>query len=186
MYTRVIGLCVCLAPLSLALVGCGDDSGEPSAAEANCTPGEQSKPTGNKATDPCPQNDVMSMCVPFPQFVAVTECCTAVGANCPAAGKWRRSCQCISTAPMLMNMGGAGGANGNPATMTCGDGVVQSFAPRNEKCDPGGNGMPAQIPTTCGALNMGSGMVMCDPKTCQYDTSMCSGANVGAGGAGGS
>ena len=179
MYTRVIGLCVCFA---LALLGCGDDEGEPTAADANCTPGQQSTPSGNKMTDPCPQNDVSSMCMPFPQFVAVTECCNAVGANCPAVGKWRRSCQCISTNPQ--SMGGAGAAPVAPMGK-CGDGMVQPAAPFNEKCDPGdGQQKAAIVMATCGSLAMGGGMLMCDPKTCQYDTSMCTGNN-GGGGAGG-
>jgi hypothetical protein len=181
MYTRVIGLSVCLA---LALLGCGDDDGGGDAANASCTPGQQSTPSGNKQTDPCPQNDMASMCMPFPQFVAVTECCNAVGANCPAVGKWRRSCQCISTNPQTM-AGRGGGGSGAPGMPKCGDGMVQPAAPFNEKCDPGdGMQKAAIVMASCGSLNMGTGMVMCDPRTCQYDTSMCSGS-TGGGGSGG-
>jgi hypothetical protein len=181
MYTRVIGLCVCFA---LALFGCGDDEGAVGPENAPCTPGAQSMPSLDRSKDPCPQNDVMSMCMPFPQMVAVTECCTAIGPNCPAMGRWRRTCSCIPTTPPVTGMGGAGGSSG--AMMPkCGDGVVQAGAPFNEKCDPGdGQSKAAAIPATCSSLGMGSGMVACT-NTCQYDMMMCSGTN-GGGGAGGS
>ena len=48
MYTRVIGLSVCLVPLLLAVAGCGDDDDAP--PDMSCAPGLQSKPTGDPKT----------------------------------------------------------------------------------------------------------------------------------------
>jgi hypothetical protein len=191
MYTRVIGLCVCLAPLSVALLSCGDD-GEIIAANAECLPGAKSVPSGNRMTDPCPQNDVVSMCMPFPQYQAVTVCCDKDDPDpmkhCPRAKRWRRSCECIPPGGPMAGMGTGGAGGAGAMTKKCGDGEIQPANPFNEKCDPGNAalGKPAQIPTTCGAMNMGTGMVMCDPDSCTYDLSMCSGTNVGNSGAGGS
>lgn len=61
-----------------------------------------------------------------------------------------------------------GGGNG-----MCGDGMV---AP-GEQCD----GAMLQG-FDCGSLGLGSGTLACDPMTCTFDTSMCSGGGGGTGG----
>ncbi len=61
-----------------------------------------------------------------------------------------------------------GGGNG-----MCGDGQV---AP-GEQCD----GAMLQG-FDCGSLGLGSGTLGCDPMTCTFDTSMCSGGGGGTGG----
>lgn len=183
MYTRVIGMSVCLVPLLLAVAGCGDDDEPTGAQNAPCAPGLQSMPTGDPKTDPCPQNDMKSMCF-MPAYVAVTECCMGPGPNCPRAGTWNRLCQCIPATGTGLGRGGAsGGAAGAPSLAAkCGDGEVQSGMPRYEVCDPGnGADKAAKIPSTCSAMMGGSGLLMCDPVTCKYDTSMCTPPNSGGG-----
>jgi hypothetical protein len=55
--------------------------------------------------------------------------------------------------------GGAGGST------TCGNGIMDP----GEQCDP-------KLPTnmTCQTMTGGVGMVVCDPATCRYSTTMCS------------
>lgn len=194
MCTRVIGLGVCLVPFLLAVASCGDDDGPTPPSERPCTPGEQSTPTNDPNTDPCPQNfeDMATgtSCKPYPQKQAITMCCTEAmkgTPGCPKVGFWRRSCQCFDMgggpkAGTGVGMAGRGGGNN-----MCGDGVVQAGAPFFEDCDPGSAtlGKPAIIGSSCAAMQMGSGLLMCDPMTCKYDTSMCTPA-PGGGGTGGS
>jgi hypothetical protein len=55
----------------------------------------------------------------------------------------------------------------------CGDGVVSP----GEQCD----GAMLQG-FDCGSLGLGAGTLGCDPVTCTFDTSMCSGGGGGTGG----
>ena len=66
------------------------------------------------------------------------------------------------------------GASAFPTT--CGNGVIDA----TEECD----GMNLHE-ESCKSLGMGSGMLSCDPVTCSYDTSMCSGRPSSTGGTGG-
>lgn len=59
---------------------------------------------------------------------------------------------------------------------TCGNGVIDA----TEECDE-----MNLHEESCKSLGMGSGMLACDPITCSYDTSMCTGHPVSGGGTGG-
>lgn len=88
-----------------------------------------------------------------------------------------------STGSVDSSDGGPPGSTGQPTTGPvnptgggngmCGDGMV---AP-GEQCD----GAMLQG-FDCGSLGLGSGTLACDPMTCTFDTSMCSGGGGGTGG----
>lgn len=77
---------------------------------------------------------------------------------------------------------GASTFDGTPAgaagtvQSTCGNGAIDA----TEECD----GMNLHE-ESCASLGMGSGMLSCDPVTCSYDTSMCTGRPSGTGGTSG-
>ena len=65
---------------------------------------------------------------------------------------------------------GGGGSTG--VSTTCMNGTIE----QNEDCEP-----TLPLGSTCMALMHGTGILLCNPMTCKYDTSMCS---AGAGVAG--
>lgn len=153
-----------LLVLTCALVACGDDSG--GGGGDKCMDGEESVP-GAKG-DPCPQTG--------------TECAAKGGKAiaCCAGGSWALSamgsvqCDCeTTTSPVTCGGGSSSGM--------CGNGKIDS----GEQCD----GTMLGATSTCMAMNMGMGVLSCDPMTCRYDTSMCSGMGMtggtGGGGTGG-
>jgi hypothetical protein len=58
--------------------------------------------------------------------------------------------------------------------LSCGNGLLDP----GETCDP-----KAAITATCVAMNKGTGIITCDPKTCMFNVSMCS-IPLGTGGTG--
>jgi hypothetical protein len=63
--------------------------------------------------------------------------------------------------------------SGGPGGGGCGDGALEP----GEQCD-GANLQGFD----CASLGLGAGTLSCDPVTCTFDTSMCSGGGVGTGG----
>lgn len=88
--------------------------------------------------------------------------CVAMGgkavSTCQADMTWSLMCQCVIPS-------------------RCGNGVRDMAA--GEQCD--GADLAGQ---TCMSMNMGMGVLSCNPSTCMLDYSMCTG-NVPTGGAGG-
>jgi hypothetical protein len=68
------------------------------------------------------------------------------------------------------------GGGGSSGTLNCGNGKI---AP-DEDCEPGD-----LDEETCRGLRFEDGMLGCDPRTCTYDTSMCTGRLPPTGGSSG-
>lgn len=149
--------------VACTLIACGG-SGDGGGGGGACMDGTKSTP--GAAGDPCaPQTGTT---------------CGAMGGQliaCCAGTSWQMSagkvvCRCNKPTDVTCGTG------------MCGNGVIDTAA--GEQCD----GMMLGTTNTCMAMGMGMGMLGCDPTTCRYDTSMCTGSGptggTGGGGTGGS
>ncbi len=153
----------------LGLVACGGDDDA-----AQCTDGEKSVPSA--VGDPCPQVGTACAATALPGGGKAVACCAGTTWAQDMSGAVDCKCETATSAAVICAGGGAGA--GAVAGM-CGNGVIN--AP--EQCD--GNALGATL--TCMAMNMGTGLLGCNPTTCTYDTTMCTGLSSTSGpGAGGS
>jgi hypothetical protein len=114
--------------------------------------------TGLKICTPGQQSVPGAANDPCPQI------CTGPSyAICGVEGMWGE-CMCSD---------GSGGSGGSSV---CGNNVRESV----EQCD--GADLNA---ATCSTLGLGNGILLCDPATCTYDSSMCNSAARDAGSSGG-